>query len=198
MASGDTENMAIFHFNNIYLSLVIFTLRSVCHKYTASIHTLLLLLLFVFSFYTVAAHPWHLHMDRGACGQCHCICLITYVFIRLSHHMITVKTNILPFYPFSISGCSKYLAQVCYFTIFNQALAASDSLFVLHVLFKHWVYPSLSQGRVHVACSCTPTCLKKITSPERGYCCSRKTTCGTWGSSPKVTSCTWRQGAVKH
>lgn len=39
-----------------------------------------------------------------------------------------------------------------------------------------------------------PTCLKKITSPGRGCCCWRTTTCGTWGSSPKATSCTWRFG----
>lgn len=54
------ENMAIFYFNNIYLSFVIFTLGFVCHKHThmlsVSIHILLLLLLFVFCVYTVAAH----------------------------------------------------------------------------------------------------------------------------------------------
>lgn len=47
MALKDMENMAISHFNNIYLSLVIFTLRSVCHKYTCFILSAFLYILWL-------------------------------------------------------------------------------------------------------------------------------------------------------
>lgn len=80
--------------------------------------------------------------------------------------------------------------------IFNPSLAASDSHLIC--CLKTGRIPFLSQGRVHVACSCTLTCLKKTTSPERGCYCSQRTTCETWGSGPKVTSCTSRQGGINH
>lgn len=142
-----------------------------------------------FVFHTVAAHPRHLYVDRGACGQCHCANIIT-TCIHLGVHKLI---------------CHRFIPSVfldaadiwCRFVHTILDHPHFDSLFVVCVS-TNWVFPLLSQRRGHVACSCMLTCSKKITSPERGYCCSRKTTWGTWGSNPKVTSCTWRQGIVNH
>lgn len=60
MALKDTENMAISHFNNICLSLVIFTLRTVCCKHpcvTLSVGLHALYVTTVVCLHTVAAHP---------------------------------------------------------------------------------------------------------------------------------------------
>lgn len=60
MALKDVENIAIFHFNNICLSPVIFTSRSVCHAshccfFVSPPHSEAVTA--VICLHTVAAHP---------------------------------------------------------------------------------------------------------------------------------------------
>lgn len=55
---------------------------------------------------------------------------------------MTIKTNIYPLYSFSISGCSKYLAQVCLFTF---SLIQLSHLLTLY-LVDHWLFPFSTSG----------------------------------------------------
>lgn len=195
-------NMAIFHFKNIHLSPVIFTLGFLGHKQT----------------HDVCIHPYSFAVI--AIAICHLLSMQLLptldIYTWTEEHVVSISVFNVPGsiyiliaiqHSYSILICDYIILSVfldaaniwCRFvylfshishykTIFKQTLAPS------HTLFVH--FPS--QGRVHVKCSCTPTCLKKITSLERGCYCSQKTTCGTWGSSLKVTSCTLRQGIVNH
>lgn len=101
MALEDEENIAIFHFNNICLSPVIFASRCVCHVLSRC------------RFFTQLLPT----LDIYTWTEEHVVRISPSPLIHLSFPSRPIdSTDSLPFvclfYFLSISGCSRYLAQV--------------------------------------------------------------------------------------
>ena len=90
------------------------------------------------------------------------------------------------------AGMFKVTILCCRYVQMKKPIVLACMCFHLHL------FSLCSQQRGHMACSCMVTCLRKTTSLARGCCCSRKQTCETWGSGPKVTSCTSRYHITFH
>lgn len=169
------KDMAIFHFNNVCLSFVsssfAYSQISDCLPSMLSCCHLILSFVYMQLLPTLDIYTW---------TEEHVVSII--LFHHIFNHFDFINEHVTS-NSFSISGCNKYLVQVCALALYSDL----GSLFICCLCVnKNRVCPFRSQGKTWAACRFTPTCLKRITLPGRGCCCWRRLICGIWGSSPKA------------